>query len=398
MSAHPDVIIAGLGAMGSQALVECARRGLQAVGFDRFDPPHDQGSSHGRSRIIREAYFEDPIYVPLVQRAYDRWAKLEAETGTSLLRQTGGLCYGPADSALVLGARRSAEQHQIPHESLSAEDIRTRFPVLTVHDDWIGVLEPRAGMLAPEAAITAGLDLARRLGATVHPNEPVLQWQQEGDGVVVTTERGTYRASHLIISAGMWVRSLVKDLARPLTVQRNVLYWFEPTRDSALFGPERLPVFLGQILPGVMWYGFPHTGDGLKIALHHFGATTTPDAVDRVVQHAETAHLRSLLERFLPAANGVLREAKVCTYTNAPDHHFVIDRHPTADRVIVASPCSGHGFKFASALGEVLVDLVERKASRFDLTPFSISRGALNVSPSAGHGESEAQGRGKPAG
>jgi sarcosine oxidase len=379
MSTHPDVIIAGLGAMGSQALVECARRGLRAVGFDRFSPPHDQGSSHGRSRIIREAYFEDPIYVPLVQRAYERWAELEAETGTTLLRVTGGLCYGPADSTLVLGARRSAEQHRIPHQSLSAKEIRTRFPVLTVRDDWIGVLEPRAGMLAPEAAIAAALDSAKGLGANVKTNEPVRRWRQEGDGVVVTTERGTYRASHLIISTGMWVRALVEELARPLTVQRNILYWFEPAGDPALLGPARLPVFLGEIEPGVMWYGFPDTGDGLKMALHQSGPTTTPEAVDRVVDDSEIAHFRSLLERFLPAANGVLRETKVCTYTNAPDHHFIIDRHPTADRVIVASPCSGHGFKFASALGEVLVDLVERKASRFDLTPFSISRAALEI-------------------
>ncbi len=379
MSAHPDVIIAGLGAMGSQALAECARRGLRASGFDRFAPPHDRGSSHGRSRIIREAYFEDPIYVPLVQRAYERWAELEAETRTTLLRRTGGLCYGPAGGALVSGARRSAEHHRIPHQSLTAEQIRSRFPALKVCDDWVGVLEPRAGMLAPEAAIAAALDLARRLGATVQPNESVLRWRQEGDGVVVTTERGTYRASHLIISAGMWVQDLVEELARPLTVQRNVLYWFAPAYDPALFGPERLPVFLGEIQPGVIWYGFPDTGDGIKIALHHFGPTTTPESVDRVVHRSEAAHLRSLLERFLPAANGLLREAKVCTYTNAPDHHFIVDRHPSADRVMVASPCSGHGFKFASALGEVLVDLVENKASRFDLTPFSLGRAKLKV-------------------
>lgn len=382
MSPHPDVIVAGLGAMGSQALVECARRGLRAVGFDRFAPPHDQGSSHGRSRIIREAYFEDPIYVPLVQRAYERWAELEAETGTTLLRRTGGLCYGPSDSVLVSGARRSAERHRIAHQELSAEEIRGRFPAFEVSDDWVGVFEPRAGMLAPEAAIGAALDRATRLGATVQANEPVLRWRQEGDGVVVTTERGTYRASHLIITVGMWVQALVEELARPLTVQRNVLYWFAPAYDPGLFTPERFPVFLGEIQPGLIWYGFPDTGDGMKIALHQFGSTTTPEALNRVVHGTEIAPLRLLLKRFLPAANGAFLEAKVCPYTNTPDHHFLIDRHPAADRVIVASPCSGHGFKFASALGEVLVDLVEQKASRFDLTPFSFGRGALQVHPS----------------
>ncbi len=378
MSAHVDVIIAGLGAMGSQALVECARRGLRAVGFDRLAPPHDQGSSHGRSRIIREAYFEDPIYVPLVQRAYERWAELEAETGVSLFRRTGGLCYGPPEGELVSGARRSAELHRLTHETLTPAQIRARFPAFTIRDDWVGVLEPRAGMLAPEAAIAAALGSAERMGARINRNETVLSWRQEGAGVVVETERGTYHAAHLIISAGMWISALVaSEVARPLKVQRNVLYWFSPARDPAQFTPERFPVFLGELEPGLLWYGFPDTGDGFKVALHHVGPSTTPDTVDRSVHAEERDYMRSLLQRFLPAANGALRETQVCTYTTTPDQHFIIDWHPTADRVIVASPCSGHGFKFASAIGEVLVDLVVSRKSRFDLTPFALGRAAL---------------------
>ena len=374
MSGHPDVIVAGLGAMGSQALAECARRGWRAVGLDRLSPPHDQGSSHGRSRIIREAYFEDPIYVPLVQRAYERWAELEAETGTHLFRRTGGICYGPAQSELVTGARRSAALHQLRHDVLSAAEIRSRFPVLTVADDWIGVLEPRAGMLAPEAAIAAALTVAERQGARVHRDEPLRRWRQDGNGVVVETDRGVYRASHLILAAGMWMPGVLPELAPALSVQRNVLYWFSPTRDTAAFGPDRLPVFLGELERGLMWYGFPDTGDGIKVALHHQGATTSPDYVDRVVHPAEIAQMKDLLERFLPAANGPLRDAQVCTYTNTRDQHFIIDRHPTSDRVLVASPCSGHGFKFASAIGEVLADLTDGGQSRFDLRPFGIRR------------------------
>jgi sarcosine oxidase len=379
MSPHHDVLIAGLGAMGSQALAECARRGLRAAGFDRFAPPHDQGSSHGKSRIIREAYFEDPIYVPLVQRAYERWAELEAETGTALLRRTGGLCYGPPDGELVAGARRSADLHGLPYESLSADELRARFPAFVVRDEWVGILEPRAGMLAPEAAIGAALAVAERLGAEVHRHEPVLRWRQEGDGVVVETAKGTYRASQLIISAGMWVRALVEELRLPLVVQRNALYWFSPSHDAHLFAPERFPIFLGELGPNVMWYGFPDTGDGVKVALHHHGPETTPETVDRVVTPSEAMHLRSLLDRYLPAASGALRETGVCTYTNAPDEHFIIDRHPEADRVIVASPCSGHGFKFSPAIGEVLADLVQTGRSRFDLTPFAVGRAALSV-------------------
>ncbi len=377
MSAHPDVIIAGLGAMGSQALVECARRGLRAVGFDQLNPPHDLGSSHGRSRIIREAYFEDPIYVPLVQRAYERWAELEGETGASLFRRTGGLCYGPSTGELVSGARRSAALHRLEHENLTAAEIRARFPRFTIQDDWVGVLEPRAGMLAPEAAIAATLRSAKRLGAEVRAHEKVTNWRQEGAGVVVETERGTYHAGHLIISAGMWISALVPDLARPLRVQRNVLYWFSPASDAAQFAPEQFPVFLGEIEPGLIWYGFPDTGDGFKVAMHHAGPVTTPETVDRDVHAAETESMRSLLQRFLPAANGRLRETQVCTYTKTPDEHFIIDWHPAADRVLVASPCSGHGFKFASAIGEVLVDLVTTGKSRFDLTPFALGRASL---------------------
>lgn len=369
-----DVIVAGLGAMGSQALAHLARRGVRAIGFDRFAPPHDQGSSHGRSRIIREAYFEDPIYVPLVRRAYECWAELEAETGSTLFRRTGGLCYGPPEGELVRGARRSAELHGLPHEVLDATALRARFPAFVFEDGWTGVLEPRAGMLDPERSIAAALGVAAKRGATVRTGEPVLRWRQEGAGVVVETAQGRYEADQLVLSAGMWIGDLVRELALPVTVQRNVLYWFTPRRASALFAPGRLPVFLGELAPDIMWYGFPDTGDGVKVALHHHGPAVTPETVDRRVADDEVEHLRALLQRYLPAANGALRETGVCTYTNVPDEHFVIDRHPQASRVLVASPCSGHGFKFSSAIGEVLADLVTTGRSRFDLTPFAIGR------------------------
>jgi sarcosine oxidase len=373
-SAHYDAIVVGLGAMGSQTLAHLARRGVRAIGIDRFTPPHDQGSSHGRSRIIREAYFEDPIYVPLVQRAYECWAELEAESGTSLLRKTGGLCYGPPDGALVSGARRSAELHGIPFEALDARAMQARFPAFVLDDGWTGLLEPRAGMLDPEKAITAALAVAARHGAKVRTGEKVLRWRQEGDGVIVETDQGRYAAAQLVLSAGMWIGELVPELALPVSVQRNVIYWFSPRRESGLFGPERFPVFLGELAPDLMWYGFPDTGDGVKVGLHHHGPIVPPDAVDRTVAAAEVEHLRTLLQRYLPAANGALRETGVCTYTNVPDEHFVIDRHPEASRVWVASPCSGHGFKFSVAIGEVLADLVTGGRARFDLAPFSIAR------------------------
>ena len=371
---HFDVIVVGLGAMGSQTLAHLARRGVRSVGFDRFAPPHDQGSSHGKSRIIREAYYEDPIYVPLVRRAYECWAELEAESGTTLFRRTGGLCYGPPDGELVSGARRSAALHGVAHESLDAGALRARFPAFVIEDDWVGVLESRAGMLDPERAIAAALDVARQRGAQVRTDEPVLRWRQEGDGVVVETAQGSYRAGQLVLSAGMWIGELARELELPIVVQRNALYWFDPRRDSARFAPERFPVFLGDLTPELMLYGFPDTGDGVKVALHHFGPVVSPDSVDRSVSAAELDHIRGILQRYLPAANGALRATGVCTYTNAPDAHFILDRHPSASRVWVASPCSGHGFKFSSAIGEVLADLVTTGRSRFDLAPFSIGR------------------------
>ena len=371
---HVDVIVVGLGAMGSQTLAHLARRGIRAMGFDRFSPPHDQGSSHGKSRIIREAYFEDPIYVPLVRRAYECWTELEAESGTTLFRRTGGLCYGPAAGELVSGARRSAELHGVAHESLDAAALRARFPAFVIEDDWVGVLESRAGILDPERAISAAIDVARRHGASVRTGEPVLRWRQEGEGVVVETAEGSYRAGQLVLSAGMWIGELVRELNLPLVVQRNAVYWFEPRGDAALFAPDRFPVFLGDLSPELMLYGFPDTGDGVKVALHHFGPPVSPDASDRTVGAAEIDHLRGLLQRYLPAANGPLRATGVCTYTNLPDEHFLIDRHPQASCVWIASPCSGHGFKFSSAIGELLADLLTTGRAGFDLAPFAIGR------------------------
>lgn len=374
---HCDVIVAGLGAMGSQTLAELARRGVRTIGFDRFTPPHAMGSSHGRSRIIREAYFEDPAYVPLVQHAYERWRALERESGATLLRTTGGLCYGPPAGALVTGALRSARQHALPHEELDARDLRRRFPAFVVRDDWTGVLESRAGILDPARAISAALEVARRAGATTRTDEPVLAWRQQGDGVQVETARGRYSADRLVLAAGMWMPALLADLKLPVRVQRNVVYWFRAARAADRLAADRLPVFLGDLGPGLMWYGIPDLGDGLKIGLHHFGEVTTPELLDRRTYPGEEFHIRRLLMRYLPDACGRLESSEVCTYTNLPDEHFLLDRHPHADRVWLASPCSGHGFKFSSALGEVLADLVTGARCGFDLTPFRLDRPAL---------------------
>ncbi len=379
MTISYDVIVAGLGAMGSQTTHQLAKRGHRVLGFDRYAPPHAMGSSHGHSRIIREAYFEDPRYVPLVRAAYRAWADLEEVSGTTLFRQTGGLTFGPPEGALVRGARLSAELHGLPHEILSAREVGRRFPAFRLGDDMVGVVEPRAGILRPEAAIEAALTMARRAGAEVHTAEALVRWKADGDGVAVTTTMGTYRATSLVLSVGAWTRELAGELDLPLVVQRNVQFWLTPVREAAAFAPDRLPVFIAEHAPGQAWYGFPDTGDGVKLALHHHGVTGAPDSIRRDVGDHDVAPLRALLSRYMPDANGPVRASAACLYTNAPDEHFVLGPHPLHPAVIVASPCSGHGFKFASVLGEVLADLATGQATGFDLSLFAPGRFADRI-------------------
>lgn len=361
----------GLGAMGSCTLAALARRGQRVIGIDRFAPPHTEGSSHGASRIIREAYFEDPAYVPVVREAFDRWEALAAESGVTLFHRTGGLCYGPPDGTLVTGALASARAHGVTHELLEAREIQRRFPVHRLPAHYVGVLEPRAGWIDPERCVTAALSVATRHGAAVRPGEALLRWEPTAHGVRVETTAAVYHAEQVVLSAGMWMGSLVPELRAPLTVQRNVLYWFTPTAPH--FDAAVCPVFLGELAPDLLWYGFPDVGAGVKVAMHGQGPTCTPETMDRVVHDVEVAAMRARLAAWLPAANGALRATAVCPYTNAPDGHFVIDTHPESDRIWLVSPCSGHGFKFASAIGERVVDAMAGDASRIP-TRFRLAR------------------------
>jgi sarcosine oxidase len=369
-----DFIILGLGAMGSAAAYHLARRGKRVLGLDRFHPPHTFGSSHGRTRIIREAYFEDPVYVPLVQRAYELWTDLGRTTGEQLFQQTGGLMIGPPGGIVVGGAKRSAEQHHLPHEVLSPAEVRKRFPALQPSEDMAAVLEPRAGVLFPEACIQAHLALARQSGAELRFGQPVIRWQARGEGVVLQTEKDNYSATTLILSAGAWLGSLVPELKSLLQVERQILFWFEPSGNPQNFLPSACPIYLWEYGSARFFYGFPDSADGVKVARHHEGIITDPDHVPRGVSDREIADMRSLLQRFVPDANGRLTASTVCLYTNTLDHHFLIDRHPEHHQVILASPCSGHGFKFSSAVGELLADIALEGRSRFDLSLFQLAR------------------------
>ncbi len=365
-----DVAIIGLGAMGSAAAFELARRGVDVVGFDRFTPPHTMGSSHGDSRIIREAYFEHRVYVPMVQRAFELWHELERLTGTPLLSPTGGLMIGAPDSVLIEGARHSALLHGLAHEMLSSAEIHARFPALHPESGMVGVWEPRAGVLAPEACVAAQLDQALRRGAVLRFDEPVDRWQAEGGAVSVFTAQRRCRARQLIISAGAWVASLLPDMRLPFQVERQVLHWLAPAAHADAFGADRCPVHLWQIDGHRFFYGLPDMGAGVKLAFHHGGQLGTVDTVQREVTAQDVNELRTAVRRFVPAADGHRLTSSVCLYTNTPDEHFWIDRPPGQPQVLVASPCSGHGFKFALVVGEIVADLVQGKPARFDLGLF----------------------------
>ncbi len=365
-----DVIIAGLGAMGSAAAFHLARRGIRVIGFDRFAPPHARGSSHGKTRIIRQAYFEHPAYVPIVKRAYQLWGELEREAGTTLLLKTGGLMIGRPDSELVSGSRLSAEQHGLAHEILACNEVVRRYPCLRPQPDMVAVYEPEAGVLFPEPCVRAHLDLARSHGAQILDYEPLLGWKADATGVSVKTGRATYEADRLLITAGAWTSALLPDLQPPLTVERQVQLWFEPIRSRANFSAANCPVHLWQFDSHELAYWIPDLGDGVKVARHHGGAPASPDHLNDDVDAREIADARTLIRRFFPDADGTLCSAAACRYTNTPDGHFWLDTHPAHGNVVIASPCSGHGFKFASALGEILADLTTDRAPSFDLSLF----------------------------
>ena len=371
-----DVIVVGAGAMGSAALYQLARRGVRVAGFDRFTPPHAHGSTHGRSRIIREAYYEHPLYVPLVQRAYELWDELARawEGEAPLFRRTGGVMLGPSNGVLVAGARRSAHAHRLPHEELTARELSGRFPAFALPEDMVALLEPRAGVLDPEQCVAAQLTLAARAGADLRLGEPVVRWRAGADGVSITTAERSYAAGRLVVATGAWTPALLPGLPMALRVERQVMHWFRPVADPARFAPERCPIAMVEYAPERLFYTIPDAGAGVKAAIHHEGEATTPEAVRRAVTEADVAPVRALLRRFLPLANGALLDSATCLYTNTPDGHFLIDTHPEHSRVLVVSACSGHGFKFASVIGEIVADLATGARPRFDPAPFGLAR------------------------
>ncbi len=363
-----DVAVIGLGGMGSAILAECACRGSRVIGLEQFERGHTAGSSNGKSRMIRKAYFEDPAYVPLVLRAYALWRKLEQVTGEDLLCITGLLMVGSEDADIIVGAQRAAQQHDLPLEVLDAREIRHRYPTLRVEDNEVAVFETDGGVIDPERAVEAHLRVATSAGAVLHFDAALTSWEASGDGFMVRLANGTMIESRaLILSLGPWLQKELEKLGLTIRVQRNVQAWFTPATDDYAVG--RFPAFLldRKILPAPL-YGFPDFGDGVKAAFHSLGACTDMAHFDREIsQSRDIDPIVRATENWMPGAAAILRAGKACPYSLTPDGHFVIDHHPDHSRLILCGGFSGHGFKFAPVVGEICADLAFEATPRHEI-------------------------------
>ena len=386
-----DVIVVGLGGMGSAAACELAGRGKKVLGLERHVREHDRGSSHGGSRLIRQAYFEDPAYVPLVLRAYELWERLEAQTGRDLMTLCGGLMLGPRGSTVLEGSLRSAREHDLPCEVLEAEEVHRRYPTLALGRGTMALYEANAGFIDPGAAIDAQLDRAAGQGAELRFEEPVISWEaaDSHDRVLVETPVGAYEAERLVLVPGAWAPSMLAEMGLPLEPERRVICWFEPEGDPEPFLPGRFPVFIWEPEEGNAFTCFPLVAGerGVKAVFFRAGGVPCdPDALDRRVRDEEIEFVREYLDAYVPALAGRCLATDVCMYTNTPDEHFVIDVHPDHPQVSFASPCSGHGYKFATVVAEILADLATRGATRLPIGMFSARRFG-KAEETAGHGQ-----------
>lgn len=382
-----NVIVIGLGAMGSAATQHLAERGCSVRGFDQFAPPHSLGSSHGLTRIYRQAYFEDHRYVPLLLRAFELWQKLERDSGEKLLNLTGALVMGPVRGRLVERSAASAVQFGLPHEILDAAELKRRYPVFEVARDTHALLERNGGYLRVERCVEQQLRRAACAGAQLHTNEPVLEWTAAPDGssVTVRTAVGSYSADRLVITAGPWAPQMLAKLGLPMRVTRQVVYWFSPKEGLEPFRASRLPVYLFEAegdQPTL--YGFPLTGpdtEGVKVALHGSEDVCTPQTIEREILPSDEHLIRERLAAAVPGLAGRLIHAETCPYTMTPDENFLLGPHPQHPAITIAAGFSGHGFKFAQVIGEMVADLVVEGGTCFEIGMFSIERFVIPQKP-----------------
>jgi len=371
-----DVIVVGAGSVGMAAGYELAKKGARTLLLDAFDPPHTMGSHHGDTRIIRHAYGEGVQYVPLALRAQALWEEMASLSGMTLFVRTGVLGAGPLGNPFLEEMQVSAKEFSLPLEILSAEEINERWRGMNLPGNFYGCYEPEAGVLYSERCITAYRELATRLGAVLLPNTRVTDVKVEPNHVTVTTDQGSFQSEKLLVSAGAWNPALLQSLGLqlPLVPTRKTVAWF--AADEQLYGAEKYPAFIFQ-LQDSSYYGFPSIdGTGVKIGRHDGGQPINPDQLDRTfgTYPSDEEDVRSFLEAYMPQAAGPLQQGRVCIYTLTPDEHFVIDRHPEYEHIVITAGFSGHGFKFASAIGESVSQLLTEGKSTHDLSLFSLKR------------------------
>lgn len=375
-----DAIIVGCGVYGSSISYYLASRGVKTLTLEKFALNHPYGSSHGLTRIIRTAYAENPLYVPLVRRARDLWLDLQKQSGFEVIRLVGGLQIGSPNSSLVTGATASAKQHGIDYKLLYPGEIIDRFPVFHPSDDQVGIFEKEAGILFAEQCVRSYVELAQSNGATFHFLEPVLKWRVENDErIVVSTEKDEYEGASIIFTAGGWLGNLLPELELPLSIERQTVFWMNPKMKTDLLSSNKIPIFIieeeGDSSSSQIFYGTPDVGSGLKVGKHHGGIfVREPDAVTREITKDDERSIRSFLERRIPIANGSVASSTTCIYTNTPDENFLVDTHPEHGNVRFVSACSGHGFKFASVIGKIVAEEILEERGEFDLSSFKLSR------------------------
>ncbi len=374
LSQEFDCIVIGVGGMGSSTLYNLAKRGRRVLGLEQFDIPHAEGSSHGVNRIIRLAYYEHPSYVPLLRRAYELWSDIESVTGEQLLYKTGSIDTAPSGHEVFEGSLESCLLHDIPHRVLNHAQINEEFPGYQLPPGHMGLLQGDGGFVLSERSIVAYANAAMSTGAEIHAREVVSGWEPDQDGVRVFTDRGEYTAERLVITAGAWTSGMVPILDDLAVPERQVLAWLQPI-DGSLYTPEVFPVFNAYFDEG-RYYGFPVYGiPGFKVGrYHHLEEVIDPDFAIKTVNSEDEAVLRSAVERYFPKANGTTMTLKTCMFTNTPDEHFIVDLLPANSQVAVAAGFSGHGFKFASVIGEILADLAINGETEHNIDLLKIDR------------------------
>jgi len=359
--------------MGSATAARAARRGLSVAGVEQFEPVHKLGASHGRTRLIRMAYFEGAQYVPLLRRAYELWGQLESMSGAAVFSRTGALYAGTERTGLIAGTLASAQEYGLDVELIESNEVRNRFPLLHLLPDEVAVYERAAGAVFPEATVSAQLALARNAGAALRFGTRVASWESSSNEVRLLLGDGEeLRARKLVLTVGPWFATIFRELNIELEIERNVQVWFGP-QSPAAFAPDRFTAFALE-RDGRFFYGFPDYGDGIKCAFHHSGNFTDPVSIDRTVAKREIEEVRSALAAYIPSAAGAYRASSACMYALTPDHHFVIGPHPEFENVFLAGGFSGHGFKFVPVIGEILANLVCTGDAGHEIGMFSPQR------------------------